>query len=271
MQSADNVVVADTRRLFLRLLRTFEIGTVCDVGSMDGSDALRFRRMLPRAKIIALEPNPRNFELMEADSRLQREHIRVLPLAASDRDANAQFFVVRAEHSPSGNPALRGMSSLHRRTDGSPLAEVVGVHTIRLDSLLAAGGDAGGHIAFWIDTEGMAFETISGASGVLARTQMLHVEVETVPCIGAEQRLLADVERILTDAGFRLVATDEPKTSIQFNALFVRADLPAAKAALMRWHLGNVRLRRHVVRAMLPLLPMRLRRFLYRHVDAVPA
>ncbi len=264
-------MIVNTRRLFLRLLRTFEIDTVCDVGSMDGSDALRFRRMLPGAEIIALEPNPRNFELMEADTRLQRHHIRVLPLAASDRESNAQFFVVRAEYSPSGNPALRGMSSMHRRTDGSPLAEVIGVHTIRLDSLLGAGGGAGGRLALWIDTEGMAFETISGAFGVLARTQMLHVEVETVPCIGAEQRLLADVERILIERGFSLVATDQPRTSIQLNALFVRADLLPAKAALMRWHLRNARLRRHVVRATLPLLPMRLRRFLYRHVNAVPA
>jgi len=177
-------LIVNTRRLFLRLLHTFEIDTVCDVGSMDGSDALRFRRMLPAAEIIALEPNPLNFDLMEAD--LQRHHIRVLPVAASDREANARFFVVRAEYSPSGNPALRGMSSLHRRIDGSPLAEVIGVHTIRLDSLLAASGNAGGRVALWIDTEGMAFEAISGASGILARTQMLHVEVETVPCIGAK-------------------------------------------------------------------------------------
>ena len=265
------VLIVNTRRLFLRLLHTFEIDTVCDVGSMDGSDALRFRRMLPRAEIIALEPNPRNFELMEADSRLQRHHIRVLPLAASDCEANAQFFVVRAEYSASGNPAFRGMSSMYRRTDGPPLAEVIGVHTIRLDSLLAASGDAGGRLALWIDTEGRAFEAISGASGILARTQLLHVEVETVPCIGAEQRLFPDVERILIGAGFSLVATDQPRTSIQFNALFVRAELLCAKAALMRWHLSNARLRRHVVRATLPLLPMRLRRFLYRHVNAVPA
>ena len=39
-------LILDTRRLFCRLLRTLEIETVCDVGSMDGSDALRFRRVL---------------------------------------------------------------------------------------------------------------------------------------------------------------------------------------------------------------------------------
>ena len=263
--------IVNTRRLFLRLLRPFEVDAVCDVGSMDGSDALQFRRMLPRAEIIALEPNPRNFELMSADSRLQRHRIRVLPLAASDRETSAQLFVVRADYSPSGNPALRGMSSMHRRSDGSPLAEVAAVRTIRLDSLLATSGGAAARLALWIDTEGMAFETISGASGVLARTQMLHVEVETVPCIGAQQRLLPDVERTLIEHGFRLVATDQPQTSIQLDALFVRADLLHSRPARMRWHLESARLRRHVVRAAVPLLPTRLRRFLSRRVNALPA
>ena len=31
-------LILDTRRLFLRLLRTFAIDTVCDVGSLDGSE-----------------------------------------------------------------------------------------------------------------------------------------------------------------------------------------------------------------------------------------
>src|SRR5262245_4407553 len=109
---------------------------------MDGSDALRFRRVLPAPDIIALEPNPRDFELRAADSRLRRHRIRALPVAASDSDSEAQFFVVDVDYSAAGNPAARGMSSLHRRTDGSLLREVVGVRTVRLDSLLTSGSTA---------------------------------------------------------------------------------------------------------------------------------
>lgn len=261
-------MILDTRRLFLRLLRTFEIDTVCDVGSMDGADALRFRRVLPAADVIALEPNPRNFEGMAADARLRNHRVRALPLAASDSDSNAQFYVVKADYSARGNPAFRGMSSLHRRSDGSQLAEVVGVGTVRLDSLLA-GSNGGRRIALWIDTEGMAFETISGAAGVLARTQLVHVEVETEPCIGAAQRLLPDVERILLDADFVLLATDEPRTSMQLNALFVPAGLVRTKAAEIRWHLTSGQINRRVRRAVVPLLPARLRRLLFRQANAV--
>jgi FkbM family methyltransferase len=263
-------LILDTRHLFLRLLRTFEIDTVCDVGSMDGSDALRFRRARPAAEVIALEPNPRNFEAMSANVQLRHERIRALPLAASDADADAEFYVVSTDYSAHGNPAYRGMSSLHRRSDGSPLAGVVRVRTVRLDSLLAGGAGAG-RIALWIDTEGMAFETISGASGVLARTQLVHVEVETEPCIGATQRLLPDVERILLAAGFVLLATDQPRASMQLNALFVPAALVRSKAAEIRWHVASCGIGRRVRRAVVPLLPTRLRRFLSRRANAVRA
>jgi FkbM family methyltransferase len=261
-------LIVDTRRLFTKLLRTFEVETVCDVGSMDGSDALRFRRALPSADVIALEPNPRNFVLMEADTRLQRARIRILPHAAADRDAEAPFFVVAAHYAANRDLSRRGTSSLYQRSAGMPLADVVRVRTVRLDGLLSAEGSHDRPIALWIDTEGMAFESVCGAAGVLDRTRMVHVEVETVPCIGAGQKLFPAVERLLLDAGFALLATDQPRTAIQLNALFVRADLLNAKRTEIRWHAAHAQLRRGVKRAVLPLFPRRVRRFLSRHANA---
>lgn len=261
-------LLVDTGRLFLKLLRTLEVDTVCDVGSMDGADALRFRRTLPSAEIIAFEPNPRNFALMQADERLGIERIRILPLAASDRSSDAPFFVVGAEYERGRDVARRGMSSLHKRADSSLIADVVQVRMTRLDDVLAGGKDSA-RIALWIDTEGMAYEAISGASGVLARTQMLHVEVETIPCIGRDQRLLPDVERLLMEAGFALVGIDYPLSSIQLNALFVRTELLTTRAAEIRRHVANERLRYRVKSVVVPLLPLRLQRYVARHTNAV--
>jgi FkbM family methyltransferase len=261
-------LIVDTRRLFCRLLRTFDIATVCDVGSMDGRDALRFRRALPTAGVIALEPNPRNFALMQADERLRQRNIRILPLAASDRDSEAPFFVVDVEYVAKRNLARRGMSSLHRRPDSTRLKEVVQVRTIRLDSLLAH-EHYPGPLALWIDTEGMAFETVSGATGVLGRTVLVHVEVETIPCIGADQSLFPAVERVLLDAGFALLATDDAITMPQFNALFVRADCLDARAGAVRWHVARGRMSRGVKEAVPQFVPARVRRFLAARITAV--
>ncbi len=259
-------MIVDTRRLFLKLLRTFEIDAVCDVGSLDGSDALLFRRVLPTAEVIAFEPNPRNFDLMAADERLPRHRIRILPFAVSDRDAEAPFFVVDAHYAHNRDVQRRGISSLHRRADSSLITEVVQVRTVRLDDVLSK--DSSARVALWIDTEGMGFEAVAGASRVLARTRMLHVEAETVPCIGAEQKLLPDIERIL-DAEFALLATDHPRDWSQLNALFVRKGSLRAHAAEIRALLASERLRHRVKSAVRPLMPPRLRRFLSRHTHAV--
>ena len=250
-------MVLSTRYLFRRLLRTLEIETVCDVGSMDGSDALLFRRMLPRARILALEANPRNFVLMEADENLRRSSIRIFPLAASDRDSQAPFFVARADYRR-GRGLRRGMSSLHKRTDESLLAEVVQVRTVRLDSLLAAESLVDRPVALWIDAEGMAFEVICGAAGSLRFARMLHVEVEIEPIIGTDQKLFADVERVLAAAGFAVLATDQARESLQFNVLFVRTDLLRAKAREI-WFWAMVARARHAVGDAVSLLvPLRL-------------
>ncbi|HEX6998502.1 MAG TPA: FkbM family methyltransferase [Gammaproteobacteria bacterium] len=251
-------MILDTRALFLRLLRTLEIATVCDVGSMDGADALRFRRALPRAAILALEPNPRNVALMQADDGLARHAIAILPFAAADRDGEAPLFVVDADYAPGRDRFRRGMSSLHRR-DGTQVADVVAVRTVRLDGLLRAQSLTSGPIALWIDTEGMAFEAVAGAAGILGATAMLHVEVETQRCISPEQKLLEDVERLLGEAGFRLLATDQPRDALQLNALFLRAESLAAKGPEIRRHAARARARRGMKRAVQGLLPRRLR------------
>jgi FkbM family methyltransferase len=242
--------VVSTRWLFGALLGALDIDTVCDVGSMDGADALRFRRHHPRANILAFEPNPENFSRMQADERLRAQHIRVLPYAASDRDSEAPFYVVNTHQGPGTARERRGQSSLLRRADESLLAGEIQVQTVRLDRLLAEEQYADEALALWIDAEGMAFEVLRGAGGVLANTRLLHVEVETTPCIGAGQHLFAEVREELQRARFELLATDQPLAHPQFNALFVRRDLVAARAPRIQVLLALAWLRRRVGRAL---------------------
>jgi FkbM family methyltransferase len=259
-------LIVNTRRMFCRLLRTLDIATVCDVGSMDGADALLFRSVLPRAAILALEPNPGNFALMAADPRLARAGIRLLPAAASDRGSRAQFFVIEANYARGRDLARRGMSSLHERSDWTRLSRVVDVPTVRLDELLKSERLDVGPIALWIDTEGMAFEVIRGGSGVLRATRMVHVEVETQPIIGAQQKLFADVERALLDAGFVLLATDQQPDVLQLNALFISAEASRACTAEIARLAHYEQLRRKVTRTLVRMMPGRLQRALGRRL-----
>jgi precorrin-6B methylase 2 len=48
----------NTARLFERLLPLLDADLVCDVGSMDGAETLRFARAVPQASVFAFEANP---------------------------------------------------------------------------------------------------------------------------------------------------------------------------------------------------------------------
>lgn len=217
-------MILGTRHLFLRLLDTLSIDMVCDVGSMNGADALAFRRARPRARVVALEPNPHNLECMRGDARLRRAGIELLPFAASDTRGVAPFHLVDADYQQPHH--RRGMSSLYARTDTRFAAGTVPVETRRLDDCLAETQRGARRLALWIDVEGKAFEALEGARGLWPEIQLLHVEVETRACIAPAQRLHPEVRQLLEDGRFVELARDRPSTEEQLNVLYVRRDLP---------------------------------------------
>ena len=220
----------NTRELFLALLGDLDIDLVCEVGSMNGEDALAFRARLPHARIIALEPNPSNLRHMRADPRLAAARIEIVGAAASDTDAHAPFFVVEADYA-TANPR-RGMSSLRRRDAAAYATHEVDVPTVRLDSLLAPAMAPfmarGARVALWIDVEGHACEVLEGLRGVASQVVLLHVELESQPCVAAGQRLYPEARALLEAWEFDEIAVDHVHTHPQFNALFLREELDAA-------------------------------------------
>jgi FkbM family methyltransferase len=255
-------VILSTARLFAKLLPALRIDVVCDVGSLNGADALRFRRAVPRADIIAFEANPENYHSMLATPALQRAAVVTLPYAAAERDGEAQFYVVPVAGPE--NLARRGMSSLYQRPEAERRGNAVLVLTRRLDGILASRGIADRRIALWIDAEGAAFEVLQGASGLLDRVMLIHVEVETAPCIGTTQKLHRDVATLLESLGFTEMATDSPTASLQFNALYVRRHLAAPMRVALLYHTCLQQLRRWAVSLVLAVCPARLRHFLLR-------
>ena len=245
-----------TRQVFVALLRDFGIDAVCDVGSMNGEDALAFRVRLPRARILALEPNPTNLRAMRQDARLAAANIEVLGVAASDVNARAPFFLVDAEYHEN---ARRGMSSLHRRDPRAYPTTAVDVETTRLDTLLAPMGN-GARLALWIDVEGHACEVLEGLRAIAPQVAMLHVEVESQPCVAAGQRLYPEARALLESWNFREIATDHPHTNPQFNALFVRHPLEPHLQRRVASRLFQARVRRSLVDASRSLCPACLRR-----------
>jgi FkbM family methyltransferase len=227
---------------------------------MDGADALSFRAAAPQASIYALEPNPNNLRLMNADRELQEHRIGIEPLAATNYDGVGDFLIVEADYS---QPNFRcGLSSLHRRWDPLyPSSSVVQVKTTRLDTFLADKCRPETRVALWIDAEGKGYEVIEGAMGVIQHVYLVHVEVETTRCIGAEQRLYPEVKALLQRLGLVELATDHSQAGEQFNALFARRDVPPGMSLALSSVLMRARARRILVAVVRRLCPACLERY----------
>jgi FkbM family methyltransferase len=252
-------MIVNTRRLFLRLLTKMRVEVVCDVGSMNGAESLSFRDAVPESSIYAFEPNAQNLRQMQADPVLQQRGIQIVPLAVTNYDGEADFFVVDADYSRLDY--RRGMSSLYKRGENWAPVGIVPVKATRLDTFLADRCAPNVRFALWIDTEGKAYEVLEGMSEIAGRVDLLHIEVETLPCIGSEQRLYADVKGLLQRFGFAELAADQAPSASQLNVLFIRSGLPSTA----RWHaracLAEAGVRQLLIRAISLLCPACLRRY----------
>ena len=234
-------MIVNTQRLFLKLLRAMKINVVCDVGSMNGHEALAFRATAPHATIFAFEPSPENLRLMRADSALRERHIEVIPFAVTNSDEQAEFYIVNADYSTVND--WRGMSSLLRRPHEAALLTAVQVETTRLDTFFANRWSPDMRVGLWVDVEGKSYEAIEGVSDLVRNIQLIHIEVETSPYISADQKLYPEVYTLLRSMGFAELATDGRHDSFQFNALFVRRDLSRAMRFKVKRYLAEDRLR----------------------------
>ena len=234
-------MILDTRRLFIVLLGALEVDTVADVGSMNGHDALAFRRVLPRARVLAFEANPHNVEAMKADASLLEQRIEIYPVAVTNFDGVATFHLVAADYSSDNN--RRGMSSLLERGNPALRDRQITVPAARLDTSLKRDGMIQRRLALWLDVEGKACEVLEGAAGLLDELLLLHVECESTPCVAQGQKLYPELRQFLRDAGFVQIATNHPPSFEQFNAVFVRGDLPTLGRRAVRRHLGWLWLR----------------------------
>lgn len=181
--------------------------TVFDVGSMDGSDARRFRRLLPSARIIAIEGNPDNADAMNGNPLIQKARIEVRHVVVWNENAPKRFFVESIDPDAGGSEAemLQGISSTRERKTNSIGTREISVDGYRLDTLMDSLEPRPGRIALWIDVEGAAFEVLEGLAGVKDDVALIHVEVET-RMYWEEQRLKPDVVALAESYGFHALA-----------------------------------------------------------------
>lgn len=209
----------------------FRPGLILDVGSMDGSDSIRFRRMSPNSRIIAFEANPYNYTKMRGNPRLAELNIEVRNRLVSSKVGKGSFYISQGAvaDKDSGN---RGTSSSMKPMNSADVAEEIEVETTRLDEMIAEVSKESEAVALWIDVEGAAYEVLSSVMNAKKQICLLHIEVELVECwVG--QKLKKDVIQLANELGLVLLARSNNE---------IQQDLVMINARLLQEHAKSVKL-----------------------------
>lgn len=222
--------ILKTKYLFLNSLKILKPGLILDVGSMDGSDSIRFRAMSPQSRIIAFEANPHNFLKMQSNPRVARLNIEVRNQLISSVAGAGKFYISKGAVAGS-NSGNMGTSSSMLPTNSSDIAEEIEVPSIRLDEVIAGATTPTDWVALWIDVEGAGYEVLSSIERAKHQVAVLHIEVELAE-FWVGQKLKNDVIKLANDLGMVLLAhSDNDK----------QQDLVLVNAQLLHDHSGSIK------------------------------
>jgi FkbM family methyltransferase len=157
---------------------------IIDVGSNIGLSIIYFKRLYPISKIIAFEPDPALFELLERNiTTMGYQDVELRNSAAWIEDTTLPFF---------SEGSLGGSSIVNHLRKANPLT----VKAERLRSLLADK-----HVDFLkLDIEGAENEVLFDLDGDLGKVENMFVEYHSPV---NKPQVLGDILSVITSAGFR--------------------------------------------------------------------
>ncbi len=178
---------SDVRAHYDALLAAGKIPLVLDCGGNIGLSALYFRDNYPRARIVAIEPDPANFALMSANvspAGITPVHAAVASTSRRGRmkDAGTGGCGMRVENDPAGAVAF-----------------------LSIDDLLGQHGEGAAPFILKMDIEGFEQDVFSGETSWLDRFYLAVIELHDwmLPGVASSRPFLSAVAALDRDFLFR--------------------------------------------------------------------
>jgi len=190
-----------------------------EAGAYRAEASRRTREKHPDCRVVAFEANPYNHEKYVDELGFADLGIEYLNLALTE-SAGPVTFHLRSRQDGQDLRKTTGNSSLLRMKGTDTEYEEISVDGVTLDGFFA---DSSAPVCLWIDVEGASRQVLHGARDLLARTELVLIEVEEVFRWEDQWRSL-DVIEFFLEAGF-LPLTRDAEYNQHYNIIFVRADV----------------------------------------------
>lgn len=212
LQSKDGQLNAPTFAMWTMLLEETNWTDIIDVGANYG-EMLVSARFPSKARILAVEPNPRIFPHLQKNLHDAGVHCDCLPIAVSNQVGVAELSV---------DLRWSGLSSLEDSgSSNSPGKEKILVPVIPLDFLFAKGEELSNkEVIVKIDVEGHEVSVLEGAQTLVQQCARFAGLVEVLHLDSlARAWLLENFQVELYDLENKCLATVRPSTIEQFETL----------------------------------------------------
>jgi len=208
----------------MKLLDSYNIDTVLDIGANSGQFASRMRDYLGyKNRILSFEPLSSAFELLKANAEGD-PNWEVFNSALGDTEGTQEINIAGNSQSSS----LLDMLPSH--LESAPQSEYIGTETIqvtRLDSVFEDLCRTSSNIYMKIDTQGFESRVLRGAEDSLSHIDTVQLEMSLVPLYDGEM-LYIEMCTFMSENGYDLVGiesgfSDEGSGQmLQFDGIFHR-------------------------------------------------
>lgn len=164
-----------TKSVVQHLDRSGDHGSFIDVGANIGMYSWEVLKNSPKRKILAFEPDPLNFELLERTLReYDFENIEIYPFALSNKNQKVSFYQDTIT-SATGN--ICGSDKTWIENYLGTNASKISIETKRLDSFK---GEKLVPSLIKVDVEGHELEVLEGAEAIIAQVKPIMI-IESFP------------------------------------------------------------------------------------------
>jgi FkbM family methyltransferase len=196
---------------------------VIDIGTRDGNDAHYLYKELQGTKVIAVDANPKCYEIVKTNYPWMYAY----QCAITDADGEITFNQVITD-----NMEVLGTSSIFSKaTSIDPPASYfegktreITVPTSRLDTLLVKTGDMGVIDVVKVDTEGYSWQVLQGFGDRIKDVRLFHLETESVQ-LHPEHVTSEKIAEFMRSNGFVLVDTSHEWGDKMEDQIWVNPDL----------------------------------------------
>jgi len=208
---------------FVDILGDLNVDCTAEVGAHEAFFSLAAREKYPELKVFAWEGNPhvwKKYANFLAGKGIRYDHA----LIADVTGEKTMHILTRIDGRDEPFDGKR--HSMLERIGNAESGEDMTVPCLTLDSVFSGPEFSSDGFCLWIDAEGAGREILRGGENILARTEAVYIEVESVPKWRG-QALDREIIAFLLERDFLPVLRDFQFVH-QYNVVFVRKDNYAA-------------------------------------------